>query len=121
MERDTKQLFTELNRTPALNLQEIKAFRPIMMAPICLVENQKEQLMVNPNALKILDEISQPVMVVAIVGLYRTGESYLMNHLVGQNSGFGLGSTVWPETKGIWMGCVPHSSKPDHILVLLDT
>ncbi|KAM9687393.1 guanylate-binding protein 4-like isoform 1-T1 [Trichechus inunguis] len=97
------------------------ASRPIMTAPICLVENQKEQLTVNPKALKILNEIYQPVVVVAVVGLYRTGKSYLMNRLAGQNHGFRLGSTVRSETKGIWMWCVPHPSKPRHILVLLDT
>nr|XP_008999898.2 guanylate-binding protein 4 isoform X1 [Callithrix jacchus]XP_054092478.1 guanylate-binding protein 4 isoform X1 [Callithrix jacchus] len=93
----------------------------IMMAPICLVENQKEQLTVNSKALQILDKISQPVVVVAIAGIYRTGKSYLMNRLAGKNHGFPLGSTVRSETKGIWMWCVPHPSKPDHTLVLLDT
>lgn len=58
-----------------------------MMAPICLVENNNEQLSVNQKALQILDKISQPVVVVAIVGLYRTGKSYLMNRLAGQNHG----------------------------------
>lgn len=60
---------------------------PIMMAPICLVENNNEQLSVNQEALQILDKISQPVVVVAIVGLYRTGKSYLMNRLAGHNHG----------------------------------
>ncbi|XP_054577260.1 guanylate-binding protein 4-like [Eptesicus fuscus] len=92
-----------------------------MKDPICLVENQNNQLMVNPTALEILDQISQPVVVVAIAGLYRTGKSYLMNRLAGQNHGFCLGSTVRSETKGIWMWCIPHPSKPDHTLVLLDT
>uniref|UniRef100_A0A8C9I1K9 Guanylate binding protein 7 n=1 Tax=Piliocolobus tephrosceles TaxID=591936 RepID=A0A8C9I1K9_9PRIM len=35
--------------------------------------------------------------------------------------GFPLGCTVKSETKGIWMWCVPHPSKPNHTLVLLDT
>ena len=61
--------------------------RPNMTAPICLVENIDEQLSVNQEALQILDQISQPVVVVAIVGLYRTGKSYLMNRLAGQNHG----------------------------------
>ncbi|XP_041497910.1 guanylate-binding protein 6-like [Microtus oregoni] len=95
--------------------------RPQMMAPICLVENHKDQLSVNQTAIEILDNISQPVVVVAIVGLYRTGKSYLMNRLAGQNHGFPLGSTVQSETKGIWMWCVPHPTKPKHTLVLLDT
>ncbi|XP_036901346.1 guanylate-binding protein 6-like isoform X2 [Sturnira hondurensis] len=92
-----------------------------MRAPICLVENINEQLSVNQEALQILDQISQPVVVVAIVGLYRTGKSYLMNCLAGQDHGFPLGSTVQSETKGIWMWCMPHPSKPNHTLVLLDT
>ncbi|KAM9109272.1 guanylate-binding protein 7-like isoform 1-T2 [Megaptera novaeangliae] len=92
-----------------------------IMDPICLVENQNNQLTVNPKALKILDQISQPVVVVAIAGLYRTGKSFLMNRLAGQNHGFRLGSTVRSETKGIWMWCVPHPSKESHTLVLLDT
>ncbi|XP_058537290.1 guanylate-binding protein 7 [Ochotona princeps] len=93
----------------------------IMKAPICLVENLNQQLKVNPKALDILNKISQPVMVVGIVGLYHTGKSYLMNRLAGQNNGFPLGSTVRSETKGIWMWCVPHPLKPNHTVVLLDT
>ncbi|XP_005385162.1 PREDICTED: guanylate-binding protein 4-like [Chinchilla lanigera] len=92
-----------------------------MEGPICLVENEKEQLTVNPKAIRILDSISQPVVVVAIVGIYRTGKSYLMNRLAGQNHGFALGSTVQSKTKGIWMWCVPHPTKPNCTLVLLDT
>ncbi|KAK1339815.1 hypothetical protein QTO34_018372 [Cnephaeus nilssonii] len=83
-----------------------------MMHPICLVENQNNQLTVNPTALEILDQISQPVVVVAIAGLYWTGKSYLMNRLAGQNHGFRLGSTVQSETKGIWILCVPTPRSP---------
>ncbi|XP_055484312.1 guanylate-binding protein 4-like isoform X1 [Psammomys obesus] len=92
-----------------------------MEAPICLVENENEELRVNPKAINILEKVTQPVVVVAIVGLYRTGKSYLMNRLAGQNHGFNLGTTVRSETKGIWMWCVPHPSKPEYTLVLLDT
>lgn len=65
-----------------------------MKAPMCLVENKNKQLFVNPRAIHILNNISQPVVVVAIVGMYRTGKSYLMNCLAGQNNGFPLGCTV---------------------------
>ncbi|XP_069862423.1 guanylate-binding protein 7-like [Dipodomys merriami] len=92
-----------------------------VMAPICLVENDKEQLMVNPKAIKVLEAITQPVVVVAIVGMYRTGKSYLMNRLAGYNQGFHLGSTVRSQTKGIWMWCVTHPVKTNFTLVLLDT
>lgn len=92
-----------------------------MPGPMCLIENINGQLLVNQEALKILSAIKQPVVVVAIVGLYRTGKSYLMNKLAGKKKGFSLGSTVQSHTKGIWMWCVPHPKKPDHALVLLDT
>uniref|UniRef100_A0A670IMY6 GB1/RHD3-type G domain-containing protein n=1 Tax=Podarcis muralis TaxID=64176 RepID=A0A670IMY6_PODMU len=95
----------------------------IMEEPMCLIENNpNEQLRVNQEALKILQSIQQPVVVVAIVGLYRTGKSYLMNKLAGKDKGgFSLGSTVQAATKGIWMWCRSHPLKPDHTLVLLDT
>lgn len=94
---------------------------PNMEAPVCLVENENEELRVNSKAINILERITQPVVVVAIVGLYRTGKSYLMNRLAGQNHGFNLGTTVRSETKGIWMWCVPHPKKAGQTLVLLDT
>ncbi|KAK7811068.1 hypothetical protein U0070_010227 [Myodes glareolus] len=92
-----------------------------MPSPVCLIENINGQLEVNQEALGILSNIKQPVVVVAIVGFYRTGKSYLMNKLAGKKSGFSLGSTVQSHTKGIWMWCVPHPQKEGSTLVLLDT
>ncbi|XP_075837302.1 guanylate-binding protein 1-like isoform X2 [Microtus pennsylvanicus] len=92
-----------------------------MPGPVCLIENVKGQLGANQEALQILSAFKQPVVVVAIVGFYRTGKSYLMNKLAGKKSGFSLGSTVQSHTKGIWMWCVPHPQKADTTLVLLDT
>ncbi|VTJ87575.1 Hypothetical predicted protein [Marmota monax] len=63
------------------------ASESLMKISICLVENWNEQLTVNSEALRILENICQPVVVVAIVGTYRTGKSCLMNHLAGQNHG----------------------------------
>uniref|UniRef100_A0A480F1E5 Guanylate-binding protein 1 n=1 Tax=Sus scrofa TaxID=9823 RepID=A0A480F1E5_PIG len=93
----------------------------LMAGPECLIENINGRLMVNVETAKILSAITQPVVVVVIVGPYRTGKSYLMNKLAGKNKGFSLGSTVQSHTKGIWMWCVPHPRNPDHTLVLLDT
>ncbi|XP_054855524.1 guanylate-binding protein 1-like [Eublepharis macularius] len=97
------------------------ASRLCMPSPVCLIENRDRKLVVHREALQLLSGIHQPVVVVAIVGLYRTGKSYLMNKLAGKNSGFNLGSTVQASTKGIWMWCVPYPGKPDQTLVLLDT
>ncbi|XP_073513803.1 guanylate-binding protein 7-like [Phyllobates terribilis] len=93
-----------------------------MPRPICLIENvDGNTLVLNKEAEKILLEISQPVVVIAIVGKYRTGKSYLMNKLAGSRTGFPLGSTIQSETKGIWMWCVPHPQNSGQTLVLLDT
>ncbi|XP_066561876.1 guanylate-binding protein 1 [Amia ocellicauda] len=93
-----------------------------MKKPICLIANTVDNILqCNPEALEILRSISQPVVVVAVVGRYRTGKSFLMNQLAGHKSGFSLGSTIQSETKGIWMWCVPHPIKPNETLVLLDT
>ncbi|XP_044138153.1 guanylate-binding protein 1-like isoform X2 [Bufo gargarizans] len=93
----------------------------LMPLPVCLIENVGSNLVVNQEAEKILSSISEPVIVVSIVGKYRTGKSFLMNRLVGHNNGFLLGSSIQSKTKGIWMWCVPHPWKPGYVLVLLDT
>ncbi|XP_040275900.1 guanylate-binding protein 4-like [Bufo bufo] len=93
-----------------------------MERPVCLIENHEDgTIRVNQEALEILSRFPQKVVVVAIVGKYRTGKSYLMNRLAGSKNGFSLGSTVQSMTKGIWMWCVPHPVKHGHTLVLLDT
>lgn len=93
-----------------------------MDKPVCLIDTESDgKLCVQQSALQILQKIEQPVVVVAVVGLYRTGKSYLMNRLAGKQTGFALGSTIESKTKGIWMWCVPHPSKKETTLVLLDT
>ncbi|XP_030641364.1 guanylate-binding protein 1-like [Chanos chanos] len=92
-----------------------------MESPLCLIENDHGELRTGEQALEYLRGISEPVVVVAVVGLYRTGKSYLMNRLAGKQTGFALGSTIESKTKGIWMWCVPHPIKTGHTLVLLDT
>ncbi|XP_030641362.1 guanylate-binding protein 1-like [Chanos chanos] len=93
----------------------------LMKSPLCLIENVHGELRTGEQALEYLRGISEPVVVVAVVGLYRTGKSYLMNRLAGKQTGFALGSTIESKTKGIWMWCVPHPIKTGHTLVLLDT
>ncbi|XP_023994195.1 guanylate-binding protein 1 [Salvelinus sp. IW2-2015] len=92
-----------------------------MDSPMCLINNADGELCVEPEAIDYLMGLKQKVVVVAVVGLYRTGKSYLMNKLAQKRSGFALGATIQSKTKGIWMWCVPHPEKTDHTLVLLDT
>ncbi|XP_062312414.1 guanylate-binding protein 1-like isoform X1 [Osmerus eperlanus] len=92
-----------------------------MDSPKCLIENVDGVLRPVPDAIDHLMKIRQRVVVVAVVGLYRTGKSYLMNKLAGRKDGFALGDTIQSKTKGIWMWCVPHPKQADLTLVLLDT
>ncbi|XP_068103324.1 guanylate-binding protein 1-like [Hyperolius riggenbachi] len=96
---------------------------PKMTKPICLIENVLgNRLRVSEDAKSILENISQPLVVVSIVGPYRSGKSYLINKLSGlPMGGHSVGHTVEANTKGIWMWCVPHPTKHGHTLVLLDT
>ncbi|TRY55289.1 hypothetical protein DNTS_013450 [Danionella cerebrum] len=121
-----------------------------MEAPVCLIDTLPDgRLFAQPDALQILSQLGKQVVVVSVVGLYRTGKSYLMNRLAGSDkgytktpsqiqtstsligthcgsneallSGFDLGSTIESKTKGIWMWCLKHPTKADTDLVLLDT
>ncbi|KAL0154028.1 hypothetical protein M9458_050687, partial [Cirrhinus mrigala] len=96
---------------------------PVTMdKPVCFIDTDSDgKLCVQQSALQILQQIQQPVVVVAVVGLYWTGKSYLMNRLAGKQTGFALGSTIESKTKGIWMWCVPHPTEAGTTLVLLDT
>ncbi|KAJ8287655.1 hypothetical protein COCON_G00003140 [Conger conger] len=92
-----------------------------MESPMCLIENTDGNLSVNQEAVDVLMGLNQPAVVVAVVGLYRSGKSYLMNKLAGKKHGFALGDTVQSQTKGIWMWALPHPTRAGHTLVLLDT
>ena len=46
-----------------------------MLAPLCLVTNKDSMLSLNSMALAVLRSVTQPLVVVAITGLSRTGKS----------------------------------------------
>ncbi|XP_072889736.1 guanylate-binding protein 7-like [Hemitrygon akajei] len=92
-----------------------------MDKPLQLVCNKDGKLQLNPEALKVLQSIKDPMVVVAVVGAARTGKSYLMNCLAGGKNGFSVDSTVQSHTKGIWMWCRSLPQRPNEVLLLLDT
>ena len=54
--------------------------------------------------------IKEKVGVIAVAGKYRTGKSFLLNRiLLGKKdqSGFGVGPTINPCTKGLWIWSKP--------------
>jgi len=92
----------------------------------------------DPATLQVLAAIPEPLAVVSIAGLFRTGKSFLLNSIIlhaptsGRRArktppptGFGVGNTVQACTKGIWMWSEPlvvkNSEGEDVNVVVLDT
>ena len=63
---------------------------------------------VNQQLKPILANLKGPVGVIAVAGQYRTGKSYLLNRmLLNRQRGFGVGPTINPCTKGLWIWGTP--------------
>ncbi|CAH1777169.1 unnamed protein product [Owenia fusiformis] len=94
-----------------------------MSEPMLFIECATQGWKVNDEAKKFLADLNMPLVIVSIVGPYRTGKSYLLNRFadVKKAKGFELGSTVQSKTKGIWMWCRPHPLNPGECIMLLDT
>jgi hypothetical protein len=90
--------------------------------PILLIEiDENGECSLNPEAVSILRNIQGPVSVVAVAGLYRTGKSYLLNRIIGTQTGFEIGPSVNPCTKGIWMWGKPFELEDGTQMILIDT
>ena len=59
------------------------------------------------DALDALRAVEGPVGVAVVCGRARQGKSFILNQLLGQSSGFQVGPTVRPCTKGLWMWSAP--------------
>lgn len=117
-----------------LFLVTILAFNKILSTiandePIQLVRpasNHRDLELVESN-LMLLRRLNTPVAVVAVVGKFHSGKSFLMNQLMGKSTGFGIGPTVQPKTMGIWMWGKPlvfrsaRAGMKEINLVFLDT
>jgi hypothetical protein len=91
------------------------------MSALSLVKIGKDgNFELDGNTLKKLSQLEGPVAVISIAGLYRTGKSYLLNRLLGRQSGFAVGPSVNPCTKGIFVWGDPPKRNGVNI-ILLDT
>ena len=88
--------------------------------PFVTFENGK--FIISEEAKKLLSQKSNDNMgIISLVGKYRTGKSFLLNRVIlnrRENLGFGVGPTIRPCTKGIWIWSDPltisnvHNSTP---------
>ncbi|XP_053390581.1 guanylate-binding protein 1-like, partial [Mercenaria mercenaria] len=93
----------------------------VFKRPMCLISvERKYVLKIEDDTLQQISKIDWPMVVVSVVGLYRTGKSYLMNRLADASQGFALGDTIESKTKGIWVWCKIHPKKSNTVLLLLD-
>ena len=59
---------------------------------------------VNNETVEWISQIKGPIGIIAVAGMYRTGKSYLLNRmLLNRQKGFGVGPTINPCTKGLWV------------------
>jgi len=98
-----------------------KQMMEAMPIPFITTGEDGTSLSVNPKAKEILTQIKKPLVVISVVGLYRTGKSFLLNCLMNKTNGFPLGSTVEAKTKGIWMWVGDFPNDARKAMVLLDT
>ena len=77
--------------------------------PLVIFEEGK--FIIPEEAQKLLSqEIYKNIGIISLVGKYRTGKSFLLNRVIlnrNQKSGFGVGPTFKPCTKGIWIWSDP--------------
>lgn len=69
------------------------------MAQPLIILNEEGQFVLVEESAKRIAAIQGPVAVISVAGIYRTGKSYLLNRLLGRQSGFAVGPTVNPCTK----------------------
>ncbi|XP_060551713.1 guanylate-binding protein 1-like [Ruditapes philippinarum] len=107
------------------NLEVFKHPLPLISTESVQSEDGKEEKIILKSENEVFEQIKQidlPLVVVAVVGLYRSGKSYLMNRLAkSTKGGFELGNTIQSKTKGIWVWCKMHPTQKNTVLVLLDT
>lgn len=72
---------------------------------IPLIHQYIEQFKVSEEAKTFLGSIKERVGVISVAGKYRTGKSFLLNRVIinRRNQGFGVGPTINPCTKGLWL------------------
>ncbi|KAL2611319.1 hypothetical protein R1flu_023011 [Riccia fluitans] len=87
--------------------------------------DERGQFRMDAEAVAALQLVKGPLGVVAVCGRARQGKSFVLNQLLGRSSGFQVGPTHRPCTKGLWMWSTPlKRTAPDgseYSLLLLDS
>ena len=70
-----------------------------------ILHQEREGFKLTPEGLELLNSIDKKIGVISVAGKYRTGKSYLLNKIILniKGKGFGVGPSINPCTKGIWI------------------
>eukprot|EP00357_Protocruzia_adherens_P021897 CAMPEP_0115015452 /NCGR_PEP_ID=MMETSP0216-20121206/26784_1 /TAXON_ID=223996 /ORGANISM="Protocruzia adherens, Strain Boccale" /LENGTH=1622 /DNA_ID=CAMNT_0002385589 /DNA_START=185 /DNA_END=5053 /DNA_ORIENTATION=+ len=92
--------------------------------PLVVVNPETNAFEFSAEAEEFLKKLKNPIGIIAVAGMYRTGKSYLLNRmLLSQKRGFEVGPTVNPCTKGLWIwgkpvqGYTPDGSPVDVLVI----
>lgn len=112
--------FPEKDNNNTIDAEPSNAGRPIKF----IYYDESGKFKVHPDAVDALMQIKGPIGVVSVCGRARQGKSFLLNQLLGRSTGFQVGSTHQPCTKGIWIWSEPLKTAAlggtEYSLVLLD-
>jgi len=84
-------------------MEKLKNF-PEEPVPLVVFNSDSNTFEINQEAREFLKQLEAPIGIISVAGMYRTGKSFLLNRmLLNRSGGFGVGPTVNPCTKGVWM------------------
>ena len=81
--------------------------------PVNLIEFRRDKIILNEEAIKMLKEVKENIIIVSIFGKEHTGKSFLLNLLLNSREnlkivkGFKVSSTLNPVERGIWIWNTP--------------
>ena len=72
--------------------------------PMVNYDMSQGKFIISQEACEMIRTLENPIGVISVAGMYRTGKSYLLNRmLLNKSGGFSVGPTINPCTKGLWM------------------
>nr|CAG4712544.1 unnamed protein product [Naegleria fowleri] len=90
-----------------------------------LISHVDGKFQVDKKSVEIISKIKEPIAVLSIAGVYRSGKSFLLNQILDRNDGFSISPTVMPCTKGLWVWSVPlkvsNKNHSDFRLLIIDS
>jgi len=96
--------------------------------PLNLMEFRRDKIILNEEAIKMLKEVKENIIIVAIVGKEHTGKSFLLNLLLNSREnlkitkGFKVSSSLNQVDRGVWIWNTP-IGKPNskEKIILIDS